>query len=409
MSAFDGETGGFGPAFIYLFCCLGMLILAVLVPLVPLGMAPGMAVLAVLSTGFLFWRRRRLPVPDRHIVVALGLFLAWSGISLFWTAAGHKGAVSYFSFLYLWLPALLLLSVLDMVPEGTARRIAGLLLMATAVGCALFAIELLADQPIQRFVAPPEKSAVDYERDINRAALLLALLTGPVTLLVWRLGWRLPAAIALILPLLMALDSTSQSAVAALLGLLVLLGIAVVNWRVATGLVAAGILAGFAFCGPIAQWMHAIGLSQATWMPLSFRHRIMTWDFVAGHLGDHPWIGWGLDASRAIPGGDGYFPGTSSPGWPGWRVLPMHPHNLFLQVRLELGWVGAVLATLLLLAILRRLTLLEPGIRPMAIALFGAAIFTQCFAYGAWQGWLICGMLFAGALVTLAGRIRAPS
>lgn len=399
-------TDGFGRVFTSLFCILSILILAVLVPLVPLGLAPGVAVLSILCCAAMLWHRRRLPLPDRSLLLALGLFVTWAGLSLVWSAGGGKALTGVLSFLCLWLPAFFLLALLREMPPATARRIAPWLLAAAAVGAVLFAVELLAGQPIQHWAAAPDKEGLDFERDINRAALLLALMAGPVALLLWRLGWRVPAGAALALPLLMAVDSTSQSSVAALLGLLVLLAVAILSWRGAAVLVAAGILAGFAFCGPVAQWMQAAGLSRASWMPDSFRHRIMTWDFVAGHLGDHPWIGWGLEASRAIPGGKGVFPGTGVPGWP---VLPIHPHNLFLQVRLELGWVGAALAALLLLLGLRRLTRLDAGIRPMAIALFGACIFTQCFAYGAWQGWLICGMLFAGCLVVLAERVKAPS
>lgn len=397
---------GTGRIFISFLIVFGVIILAVLMPLIPLGAAPGMAVLSVLCIAAFLWHRRFLPLPDRALLVALGLFLAWAGLSLGWSAGGGKAATGFFSFLYLWLPALLLLSLLAELSSQTARRVARWLLPAAGVGAALFAVELLADQPIQHWAAGPDKELLDYERDLNRAALLLALLAGPVSLLLWRLGRRVLAGLALFLPLLMAADSSSQSSVAALAGLIILLAVAALSWRVATGLVAAGIVAGFTLCGPVAQWMMAAGLSDAAWMPASFRHRIMTWNFVAGHLGDHPWIGWGLEASRAIPGGQEVFPNTGPPGWP---VLPIHPHNLFLQVRLELGWVGAALAALLLLSILRCLTRLDPGIRPMAIAMLGACIFTQCFAYGAWQGWLICGMLFGAALVTLAGRVRTLS
>lgn len=402
MSVFDGT----GRVFTSLLAVFGAVILAVLMPLVPLGLAPGMAVLSVLCAAAFLWHRRFLPLPDRPLLLALGLFLAWTGISLVWTAGGGKAIKGFVSFLYLWLPALLLLTVLPVVSDGAARRVARWLLPAAALGVGLFAVELLAGQPIQHWAAGSDKELLDYERDLNRAALLLALLAGPVSLLLWRLGWRVLAGLALFLPLLMAVDSSSQSSVAALAGLIILLAVGVLSWRVAAGLVAAGIVAGFSLCGPVAQWMMAAGLSEAAWMPASFRHRIMTWNFVAGHLGDHPWIGWGLEASRAIPGGQAVFPDTGPPGWP---VLPIHPHNLFLQVRLELGWVGAVLAALLLLAILRCLTRLDAGIRPMAIALLGACIFTQCFAYGAWQGWLICGMLFGGVLVALAARVRNPS
>lgn len=402
MAMADG-AGRIFTSFLILF---GTIILAVLVPLIPLGLAPGMATLSVLGAAAFLWQRRFLPVPDRTLLLALGLFLGWAGLSLGWTAGGGKAATGFFSFLYLWLPGLLLLSLLTELSSQTARLVARWLLPAAAVGAALFAVELLADQPIQHWAAGSDKELLDYERDLNRAALLLALLAGPVSLLLWRLGRRVLAGLALFLPLLMAADSSSQSSVAALAGLIILLTVAILSWRVAAGMVATGIVAGVTLCGPVAQWMMAAGLSDAAWMPASFRHRIMTWNFVAGHLGDHPWIGWGLEASRAIPGGQEVFPNTGPPGWP---VLPIHPHNLFLQVRLELGWVGAALAALLLLAILRRITRLDPGVRPMAIALLGACIFTQCFAYGAWQGWLICGMLFGAVLVGLTGRVRTLS
>lgn len=397
----DGQD----PAFTSIFIFFGTLILAVLAPLVPLALAPGVTALAVLLTGLSVWRRR-YPSPDRFIGLSLGLFLAWSGISLFWSVGGSKAVGAWTGFLYIWIPAFCLLSLLPTLTEEMARRVAGWLLPAMAMGAVLFAVELPFKQPIQHLFASADKEALDFERDINRAALLLALMAGPAALLIWRMGYRWDAVAAIAVPLLLVTGSTSQSALAALLGLLVLLGLARLSWRLVSCMLAVGIVAGLTLCGPIAAWMKQAGLADAGWMPYSFRHRIMTWDFVAGRLGDHPWLGYGLEGSRAVPGGDGVF---FIPGVGGVPVLPVHPHNLFQQVRLELGWIGAALFGLLLLAILRRLTRLDPAIRPMALALFGSAILTQCFAYGAWQAWLICGMLFAGMLVALAGRITAPS
>jgi len=396
---------GRDPAFTSIFIFFGVVILALLVPLAPLALAPGVTVLAVLLTGLSVWRRL-YPNPDPLIMLALGLFLVWSGISLSWSVGGGKAVTAWAGFLYIWLPGLCLLSLLASVTDGMARQMARWLLPAMVVGVALFAVELSFDQPIQHLFASADKEAVDFERDINRAALSLALVAGPASLLIWRLGYRWDAIVAIAIPLLLLAGSTSQSAVAALLGLLALLGLARLSWRLVAGLLAAGIAAGLTLCGPIAIWMKQAGLADASWMPYSFRHRILTWDFVAGRLGDHPWIGYGLEGSRAVPGGDGSF---FLPGEGPVPFLPVHPHNLFQQVRLELGWIGAALVGMLLLAILYRLTRLDPAIRPMALALFGSTIFTQCFAYGAWQAWLICGMLFAGALVALAGRITAPS
>ena len=69
-------------------------------------------------------------------------------------------------------------------------------------------------------------------------------------------------------------------------------------------------------------------------------HRLLIWSFVGERIAERPLLGWGLDASRAIPGGKEEIR-------PGLTRLPLHPHNAALQVWLELGMPGALLAALL--------------------------------------------------------------
>ena len=47
----------------------------------------------------------------------------------------------------------------------------------------------------------------------------------------------------------------------------------------------------------------------AAGLPFSVAHRLLIWDFTAARIWDSPWIGWGMDAARAIPGAILPFPG----------------------------------------------------------------------------------------------------
>ena len=38
-------------------------------------------------------------------------------------------------------------------------------------------------------------------------------------------------------------------------------------------------------------------------LPNSFIHRLLIWDFTLNRIAERPLFGWGLDTSRAIPGG----------------------------------------------------------------------------------------------------------
>ena len=81
---------------------------------------------------------------------------------------------------------------------------------------------------------------------------------------------------------------------------------------------------------------------------ISAGHRLLIWSFAGDRIAERPLIGWGLDASRAIPGGD-------DPIRPGESWMPLHPHNAALQLWLELGVPGAVLFALLAALALARL------------------------------------------------------
>jgi O-antigen ligase len=133
---------------------------------------------------------------------------------------------------------------------------------------------------------------------------------------------------------------------------------------------------------------------------ISAGHRLLIWSFAGDRIAERPLTGWGLDASRAIPGGD-------DPIRPGEPWMPLHPHNAALQVWLELGAPGAVLFALLVALVWGALARAEWP--PLFAAAAGGSLtiaFVGCFGtYGIWQEWWLGTLSLSLFLVLVIGRV----
>ncbi len=149
-------------------------------------------------------------------------------------------------------------------------------------------------------------------------------------------------------------------------------------------------------------------------LPASSAHRLLIWDFTVQRIRDKPVFGWGLEASRRIPGGG--EPASAATlerfglvGAPTYDILskaarlPLHTHNGPLQIWLELGMVGALLAAVLIFLLGR---MAERSARPgVAAAMLASAAVTGLLSFGTWQEWWISAELLG--LAALASLPRA--
>jgi O-antigen ligase len=136
----------------------------------------------------------------------------------------------------------------------------------------------------------------------------------------------------------------------------------------------------------------------------SAEHRLLIWSFVGDRIAERPFLGWGLDASRAIPGG-------REPIRYGETWLPLHPHNAPLQLWLELGAPGVVLGALVAALLWRRLAA-QAWPRGYSAAAAGslAAVQTACLGtYGIWQEWWLGSLILMLFLVRVMARAAAPA
>ncbi|BDW95415.1 hypothetical protein MACH10_11000 [Thalassospira tepidiphila] len=128
-------------------------------------------------------------------------------------------------------------------------------------------------------------------------------------------------------------------------------------------------------------------------------HRQMIWQFVFGHVFDHPLIGYGLNASPWVPGAN-ELAGNSTQS-----VLPGHPHSWFMEIWLETGIVGLSLVVFLVLAIgffavkdVRRFGIKVAGLPLMIMAAYW---FAGLFNYSFWTSWWFGVVMLTFALAFL--------
>ncbi len=260
-------------------------------------------------------------------------------------------------------------------------RLGDALVFGLVLAMLVAGVNAALDLPLHRLLnGIPAEQAVPRHL-MNKGIITAVLLCWPAALALWlsgRRGWAavMPLAMAaLVLPL------DTQTASFAMLCAIVAAALLAAIGRPWLRIMAAGLVL-LVFLQPVVvASLAAAGGVDADWMPSSFRHRVFIWDFVAQRIAERPLLGWGLEASRIIPD----F-GVEPPF--GYRsVIPVHPHNTFLQVWLEMGLVGMVPVLILVLLPLRAIAGLASAPRALAGGAWAAAVAAALPGYGAGQSW----------------------
>lgn len=248
------------------------------------------------------------------------------------------------------------------------------------------------------------------EYRLNRSVVMLLVLLFP--LLAYALAWpqrRWIAVFTALLALIAILQSESGSAVFGLLAGGTTLLIALISWRLARNLVGLGMLAGI-FTAP---WQ---GIILTDIIPTAV-HAHMRSTSSAIRVEIYRAFGWAVDYAPFF--GSGFNSASQLEKEPAYRVIPEklnhflefgHAHNAALQIWVEFGLFGALLAGILALLTLQRIETAPAAIRPAMLAFMASAFVIAMISHGAWQAW------WAGALgvsivllVAIKDAMIAPS
>jgi O-Antigen ligase len=378
------------------FC---VLLLPPLLSLAPRGAAPLAAFAGLCAASLIVLGPMPRLAQLRQPAALLGALLVWGALSAAWSLDPGRSLVMVARLAGLFAAGLALAIAAGRI--AAPGRIAVLALAGTGIGIALALLDLASGGGLSGYVSIRPFAAPR----LNQIAVWLAVLSLPAAALLLCRGRR-PLALAVAAAMTGAVflldDTTAKLALALSVPLAGLLYAA--PRRVARLLALMSMLAILSAPLTLPRLARTPGVfASADAFKISLGHRLLIWSFAGDRIAERPFVGWGLDSSRAIPGGkDEIRPGEN---W-----LPLHPHDAALQVWLELGAPGAALFALLVGWLWLRLAE-APWPRPYGAAAgasLAAALAVGAAGWGVWQEWWI-GTLSLALFVAIAmARAATP-
>ena len=367
------------------------------------AMAP-LALIPMAITLLIGWREGWRPSLAIGAVLMFGLILvAWAAITSLWAPDSGRAAM-----LALTLAAMMLLA------HGAASAAQGARLMpwigfGLVFGLAAAFADWQSGNALRAAVRGLKEVPEALMFGLKPAASLMALLLPMGFALPW--PWLARAALLLVgagvlisLPGETARLATIAGLAAALLSLAApRLVPRLIGAMLGLAILVMPLLVGFIPKMPTAN------------LPLSAVHRLVIWDFTVARIAEKPLTGWGLEASRAMPGGRAQ-PDTATldrlnitnPAQraflanPHVEVMPLHPHNGALQLWLELGGIGALLGAVLMLAL--GFAASRSAVPAVGAGMLASAAVTGMLSFGLWQAWWVASLLLAMVALHLAPR-----
>lgn len=312
--------------------------------------------------------------------------LAFAGLAVLSLAWGHHPRVAAFVMGEVALSAgaaLILAAALPRrVPDAVLRTAA----WAFAAACILILADLALGLPLRRALGVRAVTFI-----YNRPAITLLLVFWPLAGLLWSAGYRVALAALAALVAATVVYCDSGAAVLGLVAGLLALGLALALRKGAAALVGLGMIASLAVApvlGQIADWAApptvVEGLQDA-----HARDRIEIWQSFGAVVRERFVLGTGFGTSSALAQ-DPVVQEVPEDA----RVLlgVWHAHNGYLQVWIELGLLGAILAGMAIALALRSVGRLSGPPLSAGLAAFACAAAIMLVGHSAWQGWWIASL-----------------
>ena len=382
----------------------------VLLPLVShaggLGIAPLIFILGVF--GFILTLKTKRFIITKVQFALIG-FLTWLCVTALWSPYRPDDLLTNYLKLFLMVIVYYWSTPLFEYAGGKhSKRLRHMLMAMATFAVGLLVIDLLSHFGLTLLFNPASDSndkifkVIDAEMNLGHSITILVLLAGPVTMLMLSEFPKHIAGLAIILFVaFLAWAARLNGLTVGLLGLLTVIIAVTLGYayprRVPALLLSLVII--MIMTSPLLSFiaLNYVG-ENGTELAQSWDHRLRMWAYSWQVIAENPIKGAGFDASRTFE--DTFITKDGHE----MTIVSLHPHNAGIQIWLESGFIGALLASTVIAALFRPVkNYVQSQVHGGAVSgVIIAALVISSITYGAWQFWWWGSIFLAiGALYLL--------
>ena len=341
-------------------------------------------------------------------VVAFLILLLWAIASLLWTFDSGVSRKLILPLIALFGLGLFVLIEIKFASLSASEITEKLLIFGAVITIALLLFESVTGSWLTRFgrdlpwheVINPHTAGINIEAFLKNGIVILSILLWPIMSALVRRRHFLGTALSFVLTIYLVFRFSAAAVLIAMTASVI--GISISHFqRKLASIIIGGMFVILLLGTPFLVYqftanksVNEIGqFSYDLKLPNSAISRLLIWQFATQHIFEKPFLGWGMNTARQIPGsGEKYTLKVDTPNNKKIVLfresfLPLHPHNASLQIWLELGAVGAIIIAVFGWIFIRKLE--DDDTDPV---LFGVVISILAFnfiSFGVWQSWWI--------------------
>ena len=360
------------------------------------------------------WQTLWQSVQDcKAIMVGIGIILTWGLITSPW-AMDTGYAIKNIMVLVIIIPLIPMIILVRLADTKTKQTMQTVLVVGFLIGILVLAPEANSCYDAGREDICGLWQTAQGEHHYNNNFFIFALLSNIVGMIVAQrqhtvfakiIGYSIIQLITII-GLLSAINFASWLVYG--LVQIAFLGGMLLPRLMRWGMIATAFIIGVAIL-PVSHYIVQNYTHQLQYKNISLaseKMRIEMWDYAGTVAGENPITGIGFKNSRFVPDTDKPFlsliESRKAEGTPVSNIaIYNHPHNIFVELRLELGTVGVGLAFALILMLGGAIAKSPPRLQSHYLAIMAGSFVLYNVGLSLWRGWWVAFILIVIAMLPL--------